>query len=51
MMKENVTYTKKQVADEALAIIEDVEANPPQGEFDPGFVLSFWVYPKAEALA
>ncbi|PPQ99536.1 hypothetical protein CVT24_005326 [Panaeolus cyanescens] len=49
--KENCSFTKKKVADEALHIIEDAEANPPQGTLDPGFVLSFWVYPRAEAMA
>jgi len=44
-------YTREDAAEWSRDIIAEVEANPPGNvELDPGFLASFWMYPKADAL-
>ena len=48
------SYTKGKLADLCHELIAETDAHPPSlsdDQFDPGFFLSFWTYPKVEALA
>ncbi|KIM88730.1 hypothetical protein PILCRDRAFT_237508 [Piloderma croceum F 1598] len=53
--KSNSEFNLEEAVELAHAIIADVNANPPGPNpippLDPGTLLSFWTYPKAEALA
>jgi len=53
--KSNSEFKLEEAAELAHEIIADVNANPPGlnpiPPLDPGTLLSFWTYPKAEALA
>ncbi|KAI0937103.1 hypothetical protein AcV5_005078 [Taiwanofungus camphoratus] len=47
------SYNVEELMTMARDMIDDVDANPPTefSKYDPGYVLSFWQYPKAGALA
>ena len=48
------SYSKDQLAELCRELVAETDAHPPSllnDQVDPGFFLSFWVYPKAEALA
>jgi len=52
--KSNSEFRIEDAVNVARDIIADVEANPPSAHstpLDPGFMMSFWVYPKGEALS
>ena len=48
-----IGHSMEDIAEIARQMIVETEMHPPSqgGAFDPGFLASFWLYPKADALA